>query len=312
MMLQFKKFHVLAIVSVLVLGFGLVWIVVSHNLQLNPVSKSIVYSPLFIGSTQTGPLYSVNLNKPTVTPVVVQPPETGTSTIIDIAKDANSTYFLIYNQATLSSNLFSLNSTNPHPTLQQLTFSNTVKWFLSYDAGSRTFAYNTATVSEKTKQAGIASVTTFNIATAKEKVMGIGSNPTVLPGGVMVLGVNNKDQVIVYNGISGKESVLLSAPSRIFTASPDGKTLIEYNQVSNTLDSYSIQSILSASYVKSEPAPFTPMMLTYLNGKLLVVGESGTTSPNLLLQFAGDKKPVAQFPASTVEFFPGFIATIHS
>jgi hypothetical protein len=204
---------------------------------------------------------------------------------------------VILNSNRTTSNIYSEKLATQNATPTQVTNTPTIKFQLSYDAPSHMLAFVSGTI---TNLQNLATNTNWNVSvlntvTGVQKVIGKGTYPAVLPGGIMVI-VNTQGSLSVINDVTGKEVKLLSLAAHApFAVSSDGKTLALYNPTTKNIDYFDISQILSASYTHSQPTPFVPTTMTYTNGTLLLAGRTVLGSQTLQLQFEGSPTALTEF-----------------
>jgi hypothetical protein len=225
------------------------------------------------GAAEGGPMYGLSFGSATTTPKLFQPSIVGSSTVIDFAQDASTTYYILSKDNLLTSDIYSVSKKKP--VLVRLTDVPSLKYDLAYDAASHTLAYASGPIQNAVSSSTASStIFTLNTHTGIQSLLGPGTNPTILPGGIMIL-AKNGSSLEVMNSLSGKVTNLLNInPLAPFAVSSDGQTLAEFNPLTKAIDYFNISQVTSASFEHETPISFNPIVLTYQAGKLYGVGES--------------------------------------
>jgi hypothetical protein len=279
------------IVIVCFAAFGA--LLISERLHPSQASKILVS----FGAAQEGSLYSISNGSSPTSPVLVQPLAGEHGAILDEASDASNAYYLIMNSDGLSSNLYRENVAHPTASPVYLTNTPTLKFQLSYDVPSHMLAFVSGTILKQSDVEGNPgwSVTLFNTVNQTQKVIAIGTNPVVLPGGIMVL-LRNHNYILVVNSVTGVETVLLPiAPGAPFAVSNDAQTLAVFNPTTKEIDYFDISNILSASYERSEVARLIPTAMTFSKGNLYLAGPAPTSPTAYEILEQGQTTPLTQF-----------------
>jgi len=154
-------------------------------------------------------------------------------------------------------------------TVKQLTTSQTAKYNLSYDAQSGKFMYQVAI--DPSDPSFLVSpdwdLTVYDPTTGNEQVVGEGVNPVLLPGGNSFLYAQVGELLLGSVGGAATSSVI-SIPSGTYAVDAAHGKLAIYNDVTHTIDLYTLTNGASPSYDSSLDAE-KPDVLAYVNGVLM-------------------------------------------
>jgi len=227
-------------------------------------------------------LYSVDTEDSSVTLLTV--PVNGENlAVIDAIKTADgSTYYLLANGGTPESNLYKKGADG---SVTELTHSGTMKYNLSYDAGSQKFAYQELTFTGaqdfvNTSQWGLV---VYDLQRGEESTVGKGMNPVLVPGGNGILYEDGSMLAFEDLNTSATSSVLQVPGNEPYAISPDVRKVAVYNLTTHAIDEYALANGVSPSYIRSYSAKLRPLALAYVNGALLggyAVQKDGTIKYN--------------------------------
>lgn len=186
----------------------------------------------------------------------------GTAIVVDAERGTDYTYYLVANQERIESNLYRQNVSQETAGLTQLTDSRTLKFDLTYDELSGTVAY--AIVGED----GATSIVAWDPASKRETVLGRGSHPTLLSGGLFVI-YQRGTLIMSANTRTGEEYELLSIEEGMpFAVDPASGLLALYSSALSSLQFFTVMPKTAASFVSQTPHAHMPHALLYRDGKL--------------------------------------------
>ena len=225
---------------------------IGNVLEISPIAQSFQVAQIL--NTKTGALTNVK--------AVGQ----GLASVLSFGKQENSTeayYILDLSKGT--SNLFKQDTKKPETGLFQLTFSNTHKYDLSYDAVSGSATY-VVQVDKKTDH-----IFFYSPISKKEIDLGQGTEPTILNGGFFVVFRDGKN-IVSENVTNQKRYTLLNIDAGApFAVDQIAATIALYIPQVKSVQYFSIATKVSGSYQKSIKLNSTPVALVFAGSKLLYV-----------------------------------------
>lgn len=253
---------VVLLLTVLVVG-GYFAFKYFNRVIINPPLVDIDQKVLLISvAPPFSPVVLVNTSKKTIEPfsAVGQ----GTAIMVDAATNGTtSAVYLLSDPYFKTSNLYKEDRAQSSIGLSQFTSSESLKYDLSYDFLSGTATYLTQ------KAPAESHITVFSPNTLKEIDFGVGSHPTILPGGFFVL--YQKGNALTVTEIATKKSytLLAVATGTPFAIDGDNKIIAVYDSVSKQINRFAFPSIITASYLSSEKTDHGIKALAFSKGKLV-------------------------------------------
>lgn len=177
----------------------------------------------------------------------------GTGNIVSVAYFASSTpSYLVGDKSSTSTNLFS--GIEGLPGLAQLTDSQTLKYDLSVDPASGRAAYTAVTQDSP-------HIYVYDPTFKIEIDLGVGSEPTLLPGGSIVIFRSGSN--LVSQEVEGATQRVLRAlePGAAFSVDAGGMRIALYNPNTSEVETYLIEENADAGPLSSVPAPGAPKAL---------------------------------------------------
>lgn len=191
--------------------------------------------------------------------------------VVDGVVGGDTAYYLVASEDGRTSNLYAY----AHGVWKPLTSSMTMKYDLSYDPISGTFAYLSSDVSAPLQ--GQTLIESFSIAAWNVTVLAAdgseielnvyGTQPRLLPGG-RYLALTNAGTTVLVDRETNIRTELLGYDG-VFAISRDGTSLAIYNRVTGAIDLYELHAS-SVSYTRSQRIEVTPAALVYTATDLLV------------------------------------------
>jgi len=214
------------------------------------------------------PLYSVDKDTSSVTLLTI-PVNGKNHSVIDMVKASDgSTYYLVAESTKPVSNLYKKGADG---TITALTHSDTMKYNLSYDAGSQKLAYQELmfTNAQDFVDDNHWDLVLYDLQKGTGSTVGKGMNPVLVPGGNGML--YEDGSVLAFEDLNtlATTSVLQLPKNQPYAISPDVKKVAVYNLTTHAIDEYALADGVSPSYVRSFPAKIRPLALAYVNGTLL-------------------------------------------
>jgi hypothetical protein len=231
----------------------------------------------------------------------------GNALLIDAVLDGTSTpYYLIEAPDLKTSNVFTGNVQNPKVGLAEITNTPSIKHELSVDPASGMVAY----VQEASSSPH---VVVYSQTTKKETDLGLGTNPTLMPGGFFVI-VRHGDEIVSINTQTGTVYPLAEvATTSPFAIDPAKGVLALYNAQTKTIQYFSITSQVASSYTSSSAILNSePASLAFVNHSLLASynsfsGKSTTLLSQIMLQFVDAKaSEVVHYSQTSPELLVGY------
>lgn len=205
--------------------------------------------------------------------------------VIDRVQDGTITYYLLGDPATRTSNLYK----EEGGMVSVVTTSATLKFDLSFDPISKTFAYLSGEVASTTLNAFASSpwkLTLFSETSGERTLVGAGHHPVLLPGATHLL-IGNAEMIERVEVKTGARQKLLSAASDApFAVSEDGATLALLNRTTNALDYFSVSGG-SLSYVRSQSVTRVPLALAFADDSTLLMASVTEDRSSIVLSIVG-------------------------
>lgn len=237
---------------------------------------------LSLGVVPIGTLYSLT---PARTLRAVTVPNMSAMQVIDTISTENATFYLLGDPSTLTSNVYK----NENGLLTQITNSPTLKFSLSYDPVSRTFAFLSGSV-QGTRLQDFTSVPwniTISDSTSGERTLPVsGASPIILKGGSRVIAVTGSSLSALDTKTGAMTKLLEHNPGSPYAVSANGTILAVYNSVTNAVDFFDIRSALP-SYIRSQQINTQPLVLGFLDDTLLTVSPGSGNVATLIFSFPG-------------------------
>jgi hypothetical protein len=255
---------------------GLWFYLKSHPIPI--FSEAAPGAYVTLGEPGDSAVYGLNITQASSTPSLFKPTLAGGRTVVGYASDATTTYYLL--QSATSTALVSA-STKNQKMLSTITDSSGAKSELTYNSAAHLLSYVLMDPEENQD------VETFDTSSGARQMIATGTDPVILPGGIMIL-LREGRSLVVVNRVSSIESTLLSIiPGAPYAVSPDGQTLAIYNPPTKNIDYYDLSNVTSASYQKSTPVSIIPTTMAYKGSQLDVVGPIAADSSEYELQTVG-------------------------
>ena len=198
----------------------------------------------------------------------VESPLAGTQ-VMDKVEDEAITYYLLGDPTTLTSDIYR----ESEGAVTKVTNSATLKFDLTFDPVSKSFAYLSGKVASTTLTTFATTkwnLTVFSEANGERALEGTGRAPMLLPGGHQLL-VGDAGNIAIVDTSTGQRRVLLTAASAApFAVTSDGKTLALFNRTTGALDYFTLAG-MSASYERSVKVTGLPTALAFAGAKKLIM-----------------------------------------
>lgn len=190
--------------------------------------------------------------------------------------NGDTTYYLLGDPSTLTSNIYR----DVEGTLTQITDSPTLKFDLTFDSASGTFAYLSSVAASTTLEAFVTApvhLSVFTEAVGERTLPGTGHMLALLSGGGHLL-IGNEGAIELVDVETGTRVPLLTLQDNSpFAVSEDGTVLALFNAVTNAIDYFSLSGA-SASYDRSERVAGVPRALVFAGKKLVMAASTGDRS----------------------------------
>lgn len=247
---------------------GAVWYVARELEDTRGYTAGHIY--LVLGAVPAGTLFDAGMpeDDTVLTPLSLSGVD---GEILDAVGSKDATYYLVMSEDGRTSNVYTYSDGDLTP----LTASQTMKYGLSYDPQSGTFAYLSSVVTAPLR--GQTLIEQFSIASWKltiltsdgiEKVLDAsGTQPHLLPGG--------QSLVLTYAGTTGVLDIATGGRTEIlghdgvFAVSVDGTSLAIYNKVTRAVDFYTLAD-RALSYARSQQVAVEPRVLVYKDADVLL------------------------------------------
>lgn len=263
------------ILALLVLGGifgGAYFFTQKSKLETFPANAHVALS---IGVVPIGTLFSLTPAH-TLEPVIA--PGMPNAQVIDMISSGEKTFYLIGDSATRTSNLYL--GEDGH--LVRLTNSPTVKFALSYDPVSNSFAYLAGSVTGTNIKDFVSvpwKITLFDLTTKKERALpASGASPILLRGGMRIIAARGVELVAIDSQTGTSTEFAKRISGAPYAISNDSTMLAIYNPTTHAIDYFDMHTTLP-NYVRSEPTSIRPVSLGFVGTRTLLVsvGDSNTS-----------------------------------
>lgn len=272
---------IFALVGVVVLA-GLVaggWYLYQQLGFSNTLPKG-AHVQVSLGIVPVGQVFSLNKNT-----LMLEESPLAEGQVIDMVVDGTTKYYLIGDAATRTSNIYSTDG----GALTKKTNSPTLKFNLTFDSATKTFAYMSGEVASTTLESFVLTpwkLTLFSEASGERTLPGAGGHAVFLPGGTHLL-IANGGKIELVQVSSGVRSALLTLEAGApFAVTPDGTSLALFNRTTGALDYFSLSGT-AASYVRSQKVTGVPLSLSFADAKTLIMVTSSEKRDSMKISVVG-------------------------
>ncbi len=256
-----------------------------------------------------GPALVVSLGHAPGSPLVLIGDDTATALaadwipegmyLTDAATVRSGTYVLLYEPASLTSNIYLKKGRS----LTQVTSSPTMKFSLEGDADTDTLAYVSTSIESEAALENVAAAEIVLLTDGVEKSVSQGIDIVGFAGGE--LGIKTRDGIVAYHDGVTRGPVYEGAFPVVAT---DGTRFVAYNALTHALDTYDASGGFSQlRYEASTGVDYIPTALGFFKGGVVAAGVASadtffvvTPDTRITLPKTGEDKGTIPFVVSSI------------